>query len=102
MRWLVDIFKEYLHSAVLREERDKAKAEAESFRKKAEELERRLDANHSDLSHETCRVLIYLFQSDEDDCETDLMTDELQMEQGMIKYHLDLLQERGSSSMYRW
>lgn len=111
MRWLIDFFKEYQLSSVLRErislaekELDKKKAEAEALRKERDDLKREVeqlrsqvasDVDHSDLSQETCRVLIYLFRADGDDCETGLMTDELQMEQGVTKYHLDLLQEHG-------
>ena len=60
-----------------------------------DELERKLDADHSDLSEETCDVLVYLFQSEGEGCDTSFMADDLQMEQGVANYHLDLLQERG-------
>ncbi len=111
MRWLVDLLKEYLLSAVLREkvssaekERDKAKAEAEALRQRVDKLEREierlrsqieLDADHSDFSQETRNVLIYLFRSDGEDCDTGLMAHDLQMEQGVTNYHLDVPEKRG-------
>lgn len=111
MGWLVDLLKEVPLSAVLRErvssaekKYDKARAEAEALRQEVDRLKREveqlrsqiaLNTDHSDLSHETCNVLIYLFRADGDDCETGLMTDELQMERGVTNYHLDLLQEHG-------
>ena len=111
MGWLVDLLKEVPLSAVLRErisladkELDKEKAEAEALRKERDDLKREVeqlrsqiasDVDHGDLSQETCRVLVYLFLADGDDCETGLMAHELQMKRSVTNYHLDLLQERG-------
>lgn len=102
MSWLINLFKEYLLSDFLREkvssverERDKAKDEVEFYRQKVDELERKLDADHSDLSEEACDVLAYLFKSEGEGCDTSFMADDLQMEQGVANYHLDLLQDCG-------
>lgn len=122
MSWLINLLKEYLLSDYLREkvssvekERDEAKAEAESFRQKANELERKveqlssqnvLDADHSDLSEETCDVLVYLFRSDEESFDIDCMADALKIEHGIAQYHLELLERRelahsvGGNSLY--
>ncbi|MCY4131120.1 MAG: hypothetical protein OXF39_00550 [Nitrospira sp.] len=99
MNWLFNLIKEYLLSDFLREkvssvekERDEAKVEVEFYRQKVDELERKLDAAHSDLSEETCDVLVYLFSCEGENCDIGCMADALKIERGMAQYHLDLLE----------
>ena len=111
MRWLIDFFKEYQLSAVLRERvssaeraRDEEKANAEALRLEVDELKREveqlrsqieLDVDPSDLKQETCKVLIYLFRSDGENSDIGCMADALKIEQGIAQYHLDLLERHG-------
>ena len=111
MSWLINLLKEYLLSDYLREkvssvekERDEAKAEAESFRQKANELERKVeklrsqiesDADHIDLNEGTCHVLRYLFLHEGMNCDIGCMADDFKIKRGIAQYHLDLLNKHG-------
>ncbi len=111
MRWVIDLFKEWQLSPILRErlslaekELKEKKVEGEALRKDRDEWKREAeqlrsqaasDVDHGDLSEETCDVLIYLFRTDGEDCDAGFMADDLQMERGIANYHLDLLHECG-------
>lgn len=117
MGWIQDILQEVPLSAVLKERVELAEqkyehavSEADFYKKKAEDLERKMQAleieltehranaaamGDSELSEETQAVLVYLFQNEKNDTDQGALAHTLGMELGVAKYHLDLLDTSG-------
>lgn len=111
MGLIQDLFKEIPLSSVLRErvalaeeKYERANQESAELRKKVGDLEgendrlRALVAPQSDgaLGEDTSRVLVALFKATrKEDRDVGLLAQRLQMERGVLQYHLDRLHENG-------
>lgn len=110
MGWLLDILKEVPLSAVLKErvaleeqKYDQAVEEAQELRQRVAGLEREVADLRSllpatpagDLNDDTRRVLVLLFQAEDRDMHAEGLAQNLQLDRGVVQYHLDGLNARG-------
>jgi hypothetical protein len=114
MGWLQDLLKEVPLSSVLKERvalaeqmYDQAAKEIEGYKQQVaslesenENLRAQIPKSGGTLSEDTARVLVHLFKAvKQDDRDVGVMSRQLGMEQGVVKYHLDRLKEAGFAYM---
>jgi uncharacterized protein YigA (DUF484 family) len=111
MGWLEDLLKEVPLSAVMKErvqlaadklalateQNEILKQRIKTLEKENEELRAQIPQQQLDsLSADTGRVLVYLFQAVEnEDRHVEAIAYALEMERGVLQYHLDLLRDSG-------
>jgi DNA-binding transcriptional ArsR family regulator len=110
MGWLQDLLQEVPLSGVLRERVALAEQKYGVAIKENDALKQRVHAlenentalkgqipnkQNSGLAEDTARALAYLFRAEGDECDVGVMARALEMDKGVIKYHLDLLDEAG-------
>lgn len=111
MGWLQDLLKEVPLSSVLRErvvlaeeKFDSASKEVRDCKKRIADLEQEIEALRAqipsepagELATDTTRVLVYVFRAAElDDRDVGAIATALEMERGVLQYHLDRLSDAG-------
>jgi DNA-binding MarR family transcriptional regulator len=86
---------EQKYEAAMRENAD-LKHRVNALEKENEALRAQLPKQRSDgLDSDTARVLTYLFRAEGDARDVGITARMLQMEKGIVKYHLDQLQDAG-------
>jgi DNA-binding MarR family transcriptional regulator len=111
MGWLEDLLKEVPLSAVMKErvqlaadklalateQNESLKQRIRALEKENRQLREQIPKESPDsLSHDTSRVLVYLFQAPQsDDCHVEAIAHALEIDEGVIRYHLDQLKDAG-------